>query len=278
MSVMPWEQNDFPIVCNNCLGKNKYIRFLKSNYNSECKICNRPFTVFSFKNSNDKFKKTEICSLCSKIKNVCQFCLLDLQFGLPIEIRDKYLKNKIELPKEKQNINFFINNFNQTLPYEEKGAYKKIFDKIKDNKDIEDIIKENKNETNKNSENEKNIDKNDNNEENDKIKNLDNENVEDEKNNIEFIENVEDPIFKKMMKKYDNPIYNNENKKSKKKKKITIKKENENKNENKNEIKKEEKKEDKIKLFDFGERIKYDNEIEIDKNFLIRKKKRYLDL
>ena len=277
MSILPWEQNDFPIVCNNCLGKNKYIRFLKSNYNSECKICNRPFTVFSFKNSNDKFKKTEICSLCSKIKNVCQFCLLDLQFGLPIEIRDKYLKNKIELPKEKQNINYFINNFNQTLPYEQKGAYKKIFEKIKDNNEIENIIKENNNENNNNKE--KNIETNYNKEENEEIKNIDNKNDEEENNNIEFIENVEDPMFKKMMKKYDNPIYNIDNKKTKKKKKIkSIKKENEIKKEEKKEEIKEETKEEKNILKDFGERIKYDNEIEIDKNFLIRKKKRYLDL
>ena len=277
MSILPWEQNDFPIVCNNCLGKNQYIRFLKSNYNSECKICNRPFTVFSFKNSNDKFKKTEICSLCSKIKNVCQFCLLDLQFGLPIEIRDKYLKNKIELPKEKQNINYFINNFDQTLPYEQKGAYKKIFEKIKDNNEIENIIKENNNENNNNKE--KNIETNNNKEENDEINNIDNKNDEEENNNIEFIENVEDPMFKKMMKKYDNPIYNTDNKKTKKKKKIkSIKKENEIKKEEKKEEIKEETKEEKNILKDFGERKKYDNEIEIDKNFLIRKKKRYLDL
>ena len=108
---------------------------------------------------------------------------------------------------------------------------------------------------------------------------MDNKNDEEENNNIEFIENVEDPMFKKMMKKYDNPIYNIDNKKTKKKKKIkSIKKENEIKKEEKKEEIKEETKEEKNILKDFGERIKYDNEIEIDKNFLIRKKKRYLDL
>jgi len=275
MSIIPWETNDFPIICNNCLGKNEYIRFLKSNYNSECKICNRPFTVFSFKNNNDKYKKSEICSLCSKIKNVCQFCLLDLQFGLPIEIRDKYLKNKIELPKEKQNVNFFINNFNQTLPYEEKGAYQKIYDKIKED-DFENINKEKKEETKKNIENNNNINF-------DKEINLENKSYENDKNeneneNIDFIENVEDPLFKKMMKKYDNPIYNKtENKKLKKKKKTKIIK-NSNENEIKHEIKEEKKEEVKIAISDFGVRLKYENENEIDKNFLIRKKKRYIDL
>ena len=28
-----------------------------------------------------RFKKTEICQTCSKLKNVCQTCLLDLEFG-----------------------------------------------------------------------------------------------------------------------------------------------------------------------------------------------------
>lgn len=28
-----------------------------------------------------RFKKTEVCQTCSKIKNVCQTCLLDLEYG-----------------------------------------------------------------------------------------------------------------------------------------------------------------------------------------------------
>lgn len=28
-----------------------------------------------------RFKKTEVCQTCSKMKNVCQTCLLDLEFG-----------------------------------------------------------------------------------------------------------------------------------------------------------------------------------------------------
>jgi pre-mRNA-splicing factor RBM22/SLT11 len=35
-----------------------------------------------------RYKKTEICQTCSKLKNVCQTCLLDLQFGLPVQVRD----------------------------------------------------------------------------------------------------------------------------------------------------------------------------------------------
>jgi hypothetical protein len=28
-----------------------------------------------------RFKKTEVCQTCAKLKNVCQTCLLDLQYG-----------------------------------------------------------------------------------------------------------------------------------------------------------------------------------------------------
>jgi hypothetical protein len=42
-------------------------------------ICVRPFTVFRWNpGSGARFKKTEICTTCAKIKNVCQTCLLDL--------------------------------------------------------------------------------------------------------------------------------------------------------------------------------------------------------
>ena len=34
-----------------------------------------------------RFKKTEICQTCAKLKNVCQTCLLDLDYGLPIQVR-----------------------------------------------------------------------------------------------------------------------------------------------------------------------------------------------
>eukprot|EP01100_Stratorugosa_tubuloviscum_P007799 TRINITY_DN3212_c0_g1_i1.p1 TRINITY_DN3212_c0_g1~~TRINITY_DN3212_c0_g1_i1.p1 ORF type:complete len:355 (-),score=143.14 TRINITY_DN3212_c0_g1_i1:24-1088(-) len=87
-----WEQSDFPILCATCLGDNPYIRMTKNEFGQECKICARPFTVFRWKpGAKARFKKTEICQTCSKLKNVCQVCLLDLEFGLPVQVRDSTL-------------------------------------------------------------------------------------------------------------------------------------------------------------------------------------------
>jgi pre-mRNA-splicing factor RBM22/SLT11 len=38
-----------------------------------------------------RFKKTELCGTCARVKNVCQTCIFDLQYGLPVEVRDAYL-------------------------------------------------------------------------------------------------------------------------------------------------------------------------------------------
>lgn len=65
----------------------------------ECKICNRPFTVFRWNpGQGGRFKKTEVCTTCAKIKGVCQTCLLDLEYGLPVQVRDAALQRKNEAP------------------------------------------------------------------------------------------------------------------------------------------------------------------------------------
>lgn len=38
-----------------------------------------------------RYKKTEICQTCSKLKNVCQVCILDLEYSLPVQVRDTAL-------------------------------------------------------------------------------------------------------------------------------------------------------------------------------------------
>ncbi|KAL5718625.1 hypothetical protein ACHQM5_011507 [Ranunculus cassubicifolius] len=87
--VEGWERADFPIACESCLGPNPYVKMSKSDYHKECKICTRPFTVFKWRPGRDaREKKTELCQTCSKLKNVCQVCVLDLEYGLPVQVRD----------------------------------------------------------------------------------------------------------------------------------------------------------------------------------------------
>ncbi|CAH1997124.1 unnamed protein product [Acanthoscelides obtectus] len=111
-----WEDADFPILCQTCLGDNPYIRMTKEKYGKECKICSRPFTVFRWcPGARMRFKKTEVCQTCSKLKNVCQTCLLDLEYGLPIQVRDAALKIKDDVPKSDVNKEYYIQNMEREL-------------------------------------------------------------------------------------------------------------------------------------------------------------------
>ncbi|KAH9397713.1 RNA binding motif protein 22 [Tyrophagus putrescentiae] len=103
-----WEDESFPILCQTCLGENPYLRVMKERYGSECKVCQRPFTTFRWcPGAKMRYKKTEICQTCSRAKNICQTCLLDLQYGLPVQVRDQVLGTKLEIPKSEINREYF---------------------------------------------------------------------------------------------------------------------------------------------------------------------------
>lgn len=119
-----WENSDFPILCETCLGDNPYVRMMKEKYGKECKICNRPFTVFRWcPGTGMRYKKTEVCQTCSKLKNVCQTCLLDLEYGLPVQVRDAALKIKDDLPRSTVNKEYFNQQVEKQLAEDNTVAY-----------------------------------------------------------------------------------------------------------------------------------------------------------
>lgn len=62
-----------------------------------------------------RFKKTEICQTCCKLKNVCQTCLLDLQYGLPTQVRDAALRIHNDLPQSDVNKEYYIQQIDKEL-------------------------------------------------------------------------------------------------------------------------------------------------------------------
>ncbi|KAG2455837.1 RBM22 factor, partial [Polypterus senegalus] len=62
-----------------------------------------------------RFKKTEVCQTCSKLKNVCQTCLLDLEYGLPIQVRDTGMSVKDEMPRSDVNKEYYTQNMEREI-------------------------------------------------------------------------------------------------------------------------------------------------------------------
>jgi len=91
------QQQDFPIACESCLGESPYMTMTREEFGKECKICTRPFHVFRWKpGRGTRFKNTEICKMCAQVKNVCQVCIHDLEFGLPVQVRDAALSSQFD--------------------------------------------------------------------------------------------------------------------------------------------------------------------------------------
>lgn len=84
------DEGEFPILCETCLGPNPYVRMLEDRAGRECKVCERPFRSHSWRPGGHgmRAKKTEICQTCARTKNVCQTCVLDLVYNLPVAVRD----------------------------------------------------------------------------------------------------------------------------------------------------------------------------------------------
>lgn len=60
---------------------------------------------------------TELCKMCAKAKNVCQTCVFDLVYGLPVQVRDSVLREheKINLPESTVGKNYMLAQLERTL-------------------------------------------------------------------------------------------------------------------------------------------------------------------
>jgi len=101
-------------------------------YGVECKICIRPFTIFRWKaGTKGRYKATVVCQSCARVKNVCQTCLFDLEYGLPVEVRDKYLEeaghSKVALPESRVGRDYALQEAHKAatddLPYGKTAAH-----------------------------------------------------------------------------------------------------------------------------------------------------------
>ena len=84
---------DFPLVCESCLGTNPYVRMTRRDNAAICVISNRPCTVFRWSVGPGKFRSTRVAYDVAAAKNICQVCMTDLAFGLPMAVRDAFLKS-----------------------------------------------------------------------------------------------------------------------------------------------------------------------------------------
>ena len=58
----------------------------------ECKISGRPYTAFRWQpGSEARYKETIIAPEVAIAKNVCQVCLMDMEYNLPVAVRDKLM-------------------------------------------------------------------------------------------------------------------------------------------------------------------------------------------
>ena len=115
-----FSNEEFPILCETCLGDNPYLRMTRDKKGGACKICERPFDIYRWRpGPKARFKKTEICQTCAKLKNVCQTCILDLEYGLPVQVRDEAIKQQTNSDSSIVLANMPVQRANRDFMYEQ---------------------------------------------------------------------------------------------------------------------------------------------------------------
>jgi pre-mRNA-splicing factor RBM22/SLT11 len=90
--------DEFPLLCEPCLGSNPFVRMLREPLGKNCRICDKPFDAFRWRPPNSALKDTQICKVCARLRHVCQCCILDLQLHVPATVRDA-VAEVAELPE-----------------------------------------------------------------------------------------------------------------------------------------------------------------------------------
>lgn len=85
--------DDFPQLCETCLGPNPYVRMVKLKFGEKlCKISNLPYQGFRWKaGAGGRMKETIVSIAVARERDICQTCLNDMKYGLPVGLRDKLL-------------------------------------------------------------------------------------------------------------------------------------------------------------------------------------------
>ena len=80
-------------------------------FGRECGTCARPFTIFPWNPGNGtRFNTAIVCQACARIKNVCQTCLPDLEYGLLTQVRDAALAPQNEASTSGVNREYYAQN------------------------------------------------------------------------------------------------------------------------------------------------------------------------
>ncbi|AET38367.1 Pre-mRNA-splicing factor ECM2 Ecym_2656 [Eremothecium cymbalariae DBVPG len=78
-----------PSICEQCLAAGD-IRMTRVPHGAECKVCTQPFTLYHFKVGGQRRPtKTLVCRGCAEQRNMCQCCMLDLTWHVPMQLRDE---------------------------------------------------------------------------------------------------------------------------------------------------------------------------------------------
>lgn len=85
------------------------MRMTTQHNGQECKICTRPFTTHRWlPGVGMRYRRTEVCMTCAKIKNICQTCLLDLEYGLTTQVRDTMMGLQSQTPQGDANRRWYL--------------------------------------------------------------------------------------------------------------------------------------------------------------------------